>query len=121
MALIQIDPESKQLSVAKIDDETMLQLEMKGRVVQPRLSKFAEMLAHPEFAEFFDQNFQTWDDCQTSIMMLKMGSKLKTMLQNSSGQEVSGHQLAAAMSHIMNHSDTRQYMVSKLKEFIKGN
>jgi len=104
-----------------VQGQTLADLEYAGRTValcQPRLAKFAAMLAHPEFAEFFDQNFQTWDECQTSIMLLKMGTELRNLLAQSSGDEVSGHQLAAAMAHVMDRADTRQCMVQWLRDFL---
>lgn len=116
----QVDPYARQLS---LDETALTRLETEGRTVvkhQPRLAKFAEMLAHPEFAEFFDRNFQTWDDCETSIMLLKMGGNLRELMQQSSGEEVSGHQLAAAMSQVMSQAETRQYMVARLKDFMNA-
>jgi len=122
MAVVRTDPHSKQLTVA-VDTDTLDALEKEGRTLakyRPRLAKFAEMLAHPEFAEFFDQNFQTWDDCETSIMLLKTGASLRSLMSQSSGEEISGHQLTAALAQAMNHSETRQYMVARLRAFVQA-
>lgn len=97
-------------------------LEQKGRQVakyNPRLTGFAKVLAHPEFAEFFEQNFSTWDDCQQAIMLLKMGAHLKSVLSQSVGEDVSGHQLAAAMEKVMYNPESRQYLVQRFKDFSK--
>lgn len=114
----------QQIVVRGSDDPAELAetLEHQGRMVAktyPRLARFAEVLAHPDFAEFFEQNFSTWDDCEQSIMLLKMGAHMKTVVAQSTGEEVSGHQLAAAMDQVMHQPDTRQYMVKSLKEFMQ--
>ena len=128
MALVTLD-KAPQMSQAQIvvrgaenPAELAETLEHQGRVVAktyPRLARFAEVLAHPAFAEFFEQNFSTWDDCEQSIMLLKMGAHMKTVVAQSTGEEVSGHQLAAAMDQVMHQPDTRQYMVKSLKEFMQ--
>lgn len=122
MAFVYTDPESKQWKVT-VNEDTLAQLAHEGRSLskdRPRLTKFALMLSHPEFAEFFDQNFQTWEDCETSIMLLKMGTKMREMIWQSSGEEVSGHQLLAAMVQVINNSETRQYMVARLRDFMQS-
>jgi hypothetical protein len=96
-----------------------IDLEQEGRVVakhEPRISKFAEMLVHPEFATFFDQHFQSWNDCENSIMLLKAGAELRNMLLVNSGEEVSGHQLAALMSQMLREPTLRQYMVKSFQQ-----
>lgn len=103
--------------------EVLTQLEDEGQRLarrQSQLTQFAAMLAHPEFAEFFDKNFQTWEDCQTSIMLLKTGSALREMLQQEQRTEVTGHQILAALKRFIDHKETRQYMVQRLRAFVTG-
>ena len=97
-------------------------LDHEGRAIakkNPEFGKFAELLCHPEFSEFFSQNFASWEDCKQSIMLLKMGQELKHFMENSTGQEISGFQLAGAMKRAIDNSETRIYMVSRLKDFIQ--
>jgi len=99
------------------------ELEQAGKVeakINPRLAKFALMLSHPEFAEFFDQNFASWSDCQQAIMLLKTGAYLKAEIQKTTGEFVTGNQLVAALRQVMSDPDQRHYMVKSLTRFMDG-
>jgi len=99
-------------------------LEDEGYVVakqNKRIAAFAAMLAHPEFASFFDTYFQTWDDAQQTIMLLKTGSLLRDSLATSGAQEeVSGHQIAAMLNRMCTDATLRRYMVERFIQFQKG-
>lgn len=101
-----------------IRPELVAELEMRGRDARPRIRQFAAMLAHPEFADFFDKNFSTWEDCKHAITMLKMGEHLKSAIQEATGEDVSGNQLAAAMERVIHNADSRQYMVAQMRTFM---
>jgi hypothetical protein len=99
------------------------QLEHKGREISKenkRLARFAQMLSHPEFAAFFDENFQDWSDCQQSIMLLKTGAYIRDTLVQSTGEPISGNQLVTLMKIALDHKDTRQFMIQSLYDFMKS-
>lgn len=111
------------LELLKTSEDLGRDLEAQGRVVaktNPRLSRLALMLTHPEFAQFFDENFQTWADGQDAIVMLKMGAYMRDKLQHATGETVSGNQLAAAMKRVLDDRETRAFVFSRLSQFIKG-
>ena len=98
------------------------ELELKGRqaaIEYPRLAKFGLALSHPEFAKFFESNFETWEDCKQSIMLIKSGMILKEAIQKSTGDLVSGNQITAALQAAIDNQETRQFMVKSLLAFMK--
>ncbi len=84
------------------------------------LKKFALMLSHPEFEEFINTYFQTWEDCKESIMLLKTGQSLKEMVVKQSGRDLTGNELAKMMQDMVGHESTRSFMVQKMIEFMNG-
>jgi hypothetical protein len=84
----------------------------------PSLARFALMLSHPEFASFFDQFFNDWEQCQQSIMLLKTGAYLRDTMKSTTGQDVSGNELLAAMKQCIDNGTTRRYMVESLQKFV---
>jgi hypothetical protein len=98
-------------------------LEKKGRQIaktNSRLEKFALMLSHPEFSEFFDANFNDWIECQQTIMLLKTGMYLRDTIRESTGEPISGNQLVAAMKAALDNTETRQFMIKSLYDFMKS-
>ena len=97
-------------------------LERNGRIIaksESRLTKFAQMLSHPEFSQFIDENFNDWTDCQQSIMLLKMGSYLRDTISRSTGECITGNQLLGAMKSALDNKETRRFMIQSLYDFIK--
>jgi len=96
-------------------------LEMAGRRIAKtnhRLERFALMLTHPEFAKFFDENFNDWVECQQSIMLLKTGICLRDAISKTTGETVSGNQLISAIKSALDHQDTRKLMIQSLYDFM---
>jgi len=108
----------------EMKNENVLEhLEKNGRLIAKsdnRLTKFAQMLSHPEFSEFFDDNFNDWTDCQQSIMLLKMGSYLRDTISTSTGEPITGNQLLGAMKSALDNKDTRRFMIQSLYDFMKS-
>jgi len=106
------------------NDDVLEDLEKHGRSIaksQNRLTKFAQMLSHPEFSEFFDENFNDWTDCQQSILLLKMGGYLRDKISESTGEKITGNQLLGAMKSALDNRDTRRFMIQSLYDFMKNN
>lgn len=99
---------------------TTATLESEGSAIvkhNKRIAAFASMLAHPEFAAFFDTYFETWDDAQHSIMLLKTGSLLRDSLTDNSQEPASGNQIAAMLHRMITDSKLRRYMVEQFLAF----
>jgi hypothetical protein len=110
-------------AISTLSDMQPEQLEQRGREISrenKRLARFAQMLSHPEFATFFDENFQDWSDCQQSIMLLKTGAYIRDTLIQSTGEPISGNQLVTLMKMALDHKDTRQFMIQSLYDFMKS-
>lgn len=94
-------------------------LAQQGRELQqtcPKFAQFAQIISHPEFANFFDTHFQTWEDCRTSIMLLKLGALVKQYL----GPESSGQEILAVMHQALSDGTCRQEMVRLMRQYEHG-
>lgn len=82
------------------------------------LAQFGLMIAHPEFHDFFEKNFSTWDDCKQSIMLIKAGLAIKEAVRQRSGKELNGNEIVSALTSVINHADSRAFMVDSMLRFI---
>lgn len=88
--------------------------EVQGREIarqNPRLAQFGQMLAHPEFADFFERNFSTLDDARHSVMLLQAGLDVQAEIRKQTGELLDGNQLTAILKALIDNRDTRRFMV----------
>lgn len=73
---------------------------------------FSNVVNNPEFMEYFSNNFKTWLDVKTQIMLLKthefVGNKYP---------ELSSYERLAVLKDIINNSETRREMVKEMEKF----
>jgi hypothetical protein len=104
------------------DVDVRQQWEEQGRQIgkqNPNLARFGQVLSHPEFAAFFEQNFSTVDDAKQAIMLLKTGMAIQNEVVKQVGEPLDGNQLTAVLKMMIDRSDTRQFMVHQLLAFLK--
>lgn len=112
-------PPSKELQLAVRPSEHD-QLAREGvDVVQqmPRLASFAQMLVHPEMAQFIDENMKDWESCRNTICLLKLGQSLCAMMGGP--DHCSGYALAGAMGRVLRSPEHRQAMVAMMRRFME--
>lgn len=91
-------------------------LEQEGRCIYQTNSNFKELgnvIANPVFSEYFNSKFQTWEDCQQQIMMLKVCNYLKNKYPN-----YTPYQIIALLKKVIDNTDTRKVMVLEMMSFM---
>jgi hypothetical protein len=82
----------------------------------PRVARFAQMLVHPEMAQFLDETMGDWDSCCNTICLIKMGQSLCNMMGGP--EQCSGLALAGAMGRVMQSAEHRQAMATMMRQFM---
>jgi hypothetical protein len=98
------------------------ELEVQGREIYRKnanMKSFANVANHPEFVEFFDKFFNSWEDTKLSIMLLKTASFIRNVYKTETGDEISGYKLVAMLKNALDSEQTRASIVKSILEFSK--
>lgn len=105
----------KEIEYVVIDKE----LEEGKKIYQSNESmrSFSNVACHPEFQQFFDTFFNTWEDCKVSIMILKTASFIRQKYKLENGKEIDGYRLLAILKRSLDNASTRSSVVDSIMKF----
>ena len=84
----------------------------------PAMRNFANIASHPEFVQFFETYCSNWDDCKTSIMILRTAIDIGKNFKIQTGGDISGYELVGLLKKTLDRSSSRQARVSDMQNFI---
>ena len=77
----------------------------------------ANVMEHPEFKCFFDDNFKDWTSARTTLMIMK----LYQSIEKDSSKKLSGYEKIAIVDSVINDSKMRQNVVKAINEWAGDN
>lgn len=95
--------------------DSVKSLESVGRQVYGENSffkNFANVVNNPEFMEYFTNNFKSWSDVKTQIMLLKTHEYV-----GKTNPGMSSYEKIAVVKDIINNTHTRREMVKEMENF----
>lgn len=77
----------------------------------------ANLLEHPEFRNFFDENFKSYEHIETILMFINLYKEI----EKSSPVDLNGYQKLSILDRIIKNADFRREICSQASKCIKLN